>query len=85
MSNTDEVRRQALSALIAHLEAQGHPQQYAQHMAAATIFQADLDLRNAQLSRLLAWLEKEQAPLYPAALALVEETRAEFERRVSGS
>lgn len=83
MSNPDDVRRQALGALTAHLVSQGHPEQYAQHMAAATIFQADLDLRNAQLSRLLAWLETEQAAVYPAALALVEETRAEFERRVT--
>ncbi len=85
MSDADDIRRQALSALTAHLTAQGHPQQYAQHMAAATIFQADLDLRNAQLSRLLAWIETEQASLYPAALALIEETRVEFERRVAES
>ena len=51
-------------------------------MATAAIFQADLELRNAQLSRLLAWLKQEHADVYPGALALVESTREEFEKRV---
>ena len=77
----DPIKQQALLALAAGLAAQGHPAEYAQHMAASIIFQADLDLRNAQLSRLLAWLQ--QTPeLYAQALAIVAATREEFERRV---
>ena len=45
-------------------------------------FQTDLELRNAQLSRLLNWLKQEQSDIYPQALALVEATLKEFERRV---
>lgn len=78
----DPVKQQALAVLMASFVAQGHPEQYAQHMAVATIFQADLELRNAQINRLLAWLKAEHGDLYPQALTLVEGTRAEFERRV---
>ena len=62
--------------------AQGHPETYAQQMAIATIFQADLELRNAQINRLLGWLKQDHADLYGAALTLMEDTRIEFERRV---
>lgn len=79
----DAVRQQALAALTATFIAQGHPEEYATHMATAAIFQADLELRNAQLTRLLGWLKQEQAALYPQALELVEATRAEFEKRVT--
>lgn len=78
----DPVRQQALAALTATFITQGHPTQYAQHMATAAIFQADLELRNAQMSRLLAWLKQEHPVVHPQALALVEATREEFERRV---
>ncbi|MBD1912904.1 MULTISPECIES: hypothetical protein [unclassified Leptolyngbya] len=78
----DPVKQQALAVLMASFVAQGHPEQYAQHMAIATIFQADLELRNAQINRLLAWLKAEHSELYTQALAQVEDTRAEFERRV---
>jgi len=78
----DPVKQQALAVLMASFVAQGHPEQYAQHMAIATIFQADLELRNAQLNRLLSWLKAEHPDRYTEALALVEATRAEFERRV---
>lgn len=80
--NPDPVRQQALAVLIAAFIAQGHPTEYAKHMAAAAIFQADLELRNAQLSRLLAWLKQEHPEVYSAALAIAESTREEFERRV---
>jgi hypothetical protein len=79
---SDVVRQQALTALTAAFVAQGHPADYAKHMATAAIFQADLELRNAQLSRLLAWLKQEHAEVYQGALALVESTREEFEKRV---
>lgn len=79
---SDQVRKQALEMLMASFVAQGHPAEYATHMAAATIFQADLELRNAQLTRLLGWLKQTQGDLYPEALAIVEQTREEFERRV---
>ncbi len=82
MPNPDPVRQQALVALTSELVAQGHPSEYAQHMAAALIFQADLDLCSAQLARLTAWLKEEHADLYPQALNLIEATREEFERRV---
>lgn len=68
--------------LITAFVAQGHPPEYAQHMATAAIFQTDLELRNAQLSRLLAWLKQEHPALYRDALGLVEATREEFEQRV---
>lgn len=78
----DVVRQQALTALTAAFVAQGHPPEYATHMATTAIFQTDLELRNAQLSRLLAWLKQEHETVYTQALALVESTREEFERRV---
>lgn len=81
-SATDPVRRQALAALTTELTAQGHPPEYAQHMAAALIFQADLDLCSAQLARILAWLKEEHHELYAEALDLVGHTRQEFEQRV---
>jgi hypothetical protein len=80
--NPDPVRQQALAALTAAFLAQGHPPEYAAHMATAVIFQTDLDLRNAQLTRLLAWLKQNHADIYPIALTQVEQTREEFERRV---
>lgn len=78
----DRARQEALVALTATFIAQGHPAQYAQHMATAAIFQADLELRNAQLSRLLAWLKQEHVAIYPEALEITENTRQEFEQRV---
>ena len=78
----DPVRQQALTVLTAQFVSQGHPAEYAKHMATAAIFQTDLELRNAQLSRLLNWLKQEQSDIYPQALALVEATLKEFERRV---
>lgn len=80
--NPDLVRQKALEALTATFVAQGHPAEYAVHMPTALIFQTDLELRNAQLSRLLAWLKLEHSGIYQAALLLVESTREEFERRV---
>ncbi|MEN9246134.1 MAG: hypothetical protein Q6K99_00605 [Thermostichales cyanobacterium BF4_bins_65] len=77
-----EVRQQAMAALSQELIRQGHPQEYARHMAAAVIFQADLDLCTAQLARLLSWLKETQPQLYPQALELVTATRVEFEQRV---
>ncbi|MBE9177828.1 hypothetical protein IQ268_04430 [Oculatella sp. LEGE 06141] len=80
--SSDVVRQQALTLLTASFIAQGHPEQYAKHMATAAIFQTDLELRNAQLSRLLNWLNQEHKDVYQQASALVESTREEFERRV---
>lgn len=80
--NADDVRKYALQALIGSFVAQGHPPEYAQHMATAAIFQADLELRNAQMSRLLNWLKQTHDEIYPEALTVVESTRQEFERRV---
>jgi hypothetical protein len=51
-------------------------------MAAAVIFQADLDLCAAQLARVLSWLKQNHPELYPEAVQLVDATREEFERRV---
>ncbi len=82
IGQTDPVRQQALQALTVAFVTQGHPTQYATHMATAAIFQADLELRNAQLSRLLAWLKQEHGDIYQEALNLVESTRIEFEQRV---
>ncbi|MEN9221268.1 MAG: hypothetical protein Q6M04_02405 [Thermostichus sp. BF3_bins_97] len=76
------IRQQALAALTSELAKQGHPAQYAQHMAAAVIFQADLDLCAAQLARLLSWLKQNHPEAYPEAVQLVDATRDEFERRV---
>ncbi len=78
----DPVRQQALSILVAQFVQQGHPQQYAQHMATAVIFQADLELRNAQIARLLSWLKQSHADVYQGATRLIESTCEEFERRV---
>jgi hypothetical protein len=79
---SDLVRQQALAALTGMFMNQGHPAEYAQHMATAVIFQTDLELRNAQLSRLIAWLQQEHPGVYTSAIALVEQTCAEFEKRV---
>ncbi|GAB4216831.1 MAG: hypothetical protein OHK0012_19900 [Synechococcales cyanobacterium] len=81
-ASPNHVRQQALAALSQELTRQGHPSQYAQHMAAAIIFQADLDLCTAQIARVLSWLKETQPDLYPQALSLVESTREEFEHRV---
>lgn len=81
---TDEVKQAALKMLIASFVAQGHPAEYAQHMATATIFQTDLELRNAQLLSLLGWLKQTYPDVHGEAVQLLETTRAEFERRVQG-
>jgi hypothetical protein len=78
----DPVRQQALTTLTATFMVQGHPAEYATHMAMAAIFQADLELRNAQLVQLLSWLKQAHPEIYPDALELADNTRAEFERRV---
>ncbi|HEY9859892.1 MAG TPA: hypothetical protein V6D16_10315 [Candidatus Obscuribacterales bacterium] len=78
----DPVRQQALRLLTATFITQGHPIEYAPHMATAAIFQTDLELRNIQLARLLAWLKQEHPEVYPEALMLMEKTREEFEQRV---
>jgi hypothetical protein len=80
----DRARQEALIALTSAFMTQGHPAQYAQQMATAAIFQADLELRNAQMTRLLAWLKQEHEAVYLDALAIVENTRQEFEQRVNG-
>jgi hypothetical protein len=64
-SEQDDVRKDALLALTSEFVRQGHPIQYAKHMATATIFQADLDLRNVQFTRLLAWLKENHSVIYP--------------------
>ncbi|MGG6297009.1 hypothetical protein ACQ4M4_21650 [Leptolyngbya sp. AN02str] len=78
----DTIRQHALAALMASFVAQGHPEEYAKHMAIATIFQADLELRNAQLTRLIGWLQQTHPNVYTEALALLDQTRHEFEQRV---
>ncbi len=78
----DAIRQQALAVLTASFVAQGHPAEYAAHMATAAIFQTDLELRNAQMSRLLNWLKQEHSDVYQSALEIVESTCEEFERRV---
>jgi hypothetical protein len=83
-SSQPDVRKEALVALTSEFVRQGHPPKYAQHLATASIFQADLELRNAQFSRLIAWLKESHADLYPEALALAEAVRQEFEKRVTG-
>jgi hypothetical protein len=80
----DDVRKDALVALTAQLVREGHPLEYAKQMATATIFQADLELRNAQFSRLLAWLKESHSDLYPVAVELAESIRQEFEHRMQG-
>jgi hypothetical protein len=79
----DPIRQEALTALTAAFTSQGHPATYAQHMAIATVFQADLELRNAQLARVLAWLQQEHPDISVEANALVECTREEFENRIA--
>lgn len=79
---SDPVRQQALIALTEMFITQGHPPKYATHMATAAIFQTDLELRNAQLSHLLGWLQQEHPKIYQDALTIVEKTRQEFEQRV---
>ncbi|MBE9233324.1 hypothetical protein IQ231_17010 [Cuspidothrix issatschenkoi LEGE 03284] len=76
------VPQTALVALVDVFVQQGHPKQYAEAMATAIIFQTDLDLRNAQVTRLLGWLKQEHNDIYPSALAIVEKTCEEFEQRV---
>ncbi len=70
--NSDPIRQQALAVLIAQFIEQGHPPEYAQHMATSTIFQADLELRNAQLLRLLAWIKQDYPEVHKSALAIIE-------------
>ncbi len=81
-ATSDPVRQQALNGLTANFVQQGHPPQYAQVIAASIIFQTDLDLRNAQISRILTWLKQEHDGIYDSAVDIVETTREEFERRV---
>ncbi|MBU7582140.1 MAG: hypothetical protein KAF91_04395 [Nostoc sp. TH1S01] len=81
-ANTDPVRLEALEGLIAHFVSQGHKPEYAKLMATSIIFQTDLDLRNAQMASLLGWLKQEHEDIYPACVAVVEQTREEFENRV---
>ncbi len=81
-ATSDPIRQKALAGLVANLTDQGHPPQYAQVIAASIIFQADLDLRNAQVSSLLGWLEQEHNHIYKPALDLLAKTREDFERRV---
>jgi hypothetical protein len=82
-STQDEVRQRALMALMAQFVQQGHPDEYAQYMATSAIFQADLELRNAQLNQLLGWLKQNHADVYTEAIAVVEGTREEFEKRLT--
>lgn len=79
---SDDARKHALELLVAQFVTQGHPEQYATHMATSAIFQADLELRNAQMTHLLNWLQLEHNEIYADALKLLETTREEFERRV---
>lgn len=81
-SGQEDVRKQALIALTAQLVKQGHPPQYAQQMATASIFQADLELRNAQMSRILLWLRDQHPEIHQEAVGLAEMVRQEFEKRV---
>ena len=78
----EDIRKEALVALTAEFVKQGNPGEYAKYMAMVSIFQADLDLRNAQLSGLLQWLQTHHADLYPSAIELTETIREEFENRV---
>ncbi|MBD2663698.1 hypothetical protein B6N60_01422 [Richelia sinica FACHB-800] len=80
--NSTPVPQQALAALVDTFVKQGHPPQYAQAIATSIIFQTDLDLRNAQIARLLSWLKEEHNDIYASALDIVEKTCTEFERRV---
>ena len=83
-SEQDDVRKEALVKLTAQLVKEGHPLEYAKQMATASIFQADLELRNAQFSRLLSWLKASHSDIYPDAVDLAESVRQEFERRLKG-
>ncbi len=76
------VPQKALAAIVDALVKQGHPAEYAPAMATSIIFQADLDLRNAQISRLLNWLKQEHHDVYASAVGIIEKTSEEFERRV---
>jgi hypothetical protein len=80
--DSDDIRKEALLALTAEFIQQGHPAEYAKYMAMSSIFQADLDLRNAQLSGLLQWLQTNQPAIYSVALAIAENIRQDFENRV---
>jgi len=79
---TDPIRKDALTALTATLVTQGHPPEYAVHIATAIIFQTDLELRNAQITHLLGWLKQAHPDLYADALTVLEKIREEFEQRV---
>lgn len=81
-TTSDPIRQAALTALTAKMIEQGCPDKYAPALAASVIFQTDLDLRNAQLSRLLSWLKQDYSDVHELALKIVEKTRAEFEHRV---
>ncbi len=81
-TSDDDVRKEALLALTAELVKQGHPAEYAKYMAMASIFQTDLDLRNAQFSGLLHWLQTQHEAIYPDALQVAEGIRKEFENRI---
>jgi len=81
-ASDDDVRKEALLALTAEFVQQGHPAEYAKYMAMASIFQADLDLRNAQFSGLLQWLQTQHQGVYPEALQVAETIRKEFENRI---
>ena len=81
-ASDDDVRKEALLALTAEFVKQGHPAEYAKYMAMASIFQADLDLRNAQLSGLLQWLQSDHAAIYAQAINVADSIRQEFENRI---
>ncbi|WP_239113131.1 hypothetical protein [Halomicronema sp. CCY15110] len=81
-ASDDDVRKEALLALTAEFVKQGHPAEYAKYMAMASIFQADLDLRNAQFSGLVQWLQTQHPGIYPEALQVAEAIRKEFEDRI---
>lgn len=84
-AHQEDIRKQALLALTAQFVHQGHPAEYAQHMATASIFQADLELRNAQFTRILGWLRDQHPEIYQEALELSEAVRLEFEQRVQNN
>ncbi|NEQ43151.1 MAG: hypothetical protein F6K00_06175 [Leptolyngbya sp. SIOISBB] len=80
-ASDDDVRKEALLTLTTELIKQGHPAEYAKYMAMAAIFQADLDLRNAQLSGLLQSLQSQDNAIYSQAIKVVEDIRQAFEHR----
>ena len=80
----DDVRKRCFSRINGPVVKEGHPLEYAKQMAMATIFQADLELRNAQFSQLLSWLKERHGEIYPEAVDLAESVRQEFERRMHG-